>query len=287
MFLIFSHEGTLQYDVKHLLDLQYWKKGRMLGKGISSEVFQFEHLSSRQQIAAKTVKFDPNEGAKAIKAMHMLKNEIRNLQSLHHDRIIKYFGYYEDKADFVTYLCLEYMARGSIRSCLDSGERLDNKTVKRFTRQILEGIIYLHGKSIVHRDVKGANILIDDKNDIKLADFGLSKELTSLTHGGRTEGVGTYRWMAPEVAKGEDHGVAADIWSVGCTVVEMITTKAPWPDKTKTAVIIALSNKDYPTYELPESDKDAEEFLRQCFVANHRNRPSAEQLLKANYCMAM
>ena len=267
-----------------MFDTQHWKKLSKLGKGAYGEVYLYEQVHSKVQIAVKAVKFDPDD----CRAMGILQSEIKTHQLISHHRIVQYYGYYVDDTDYVVYICLEYVPRGSIRSYLESNRRLKNDTVKKYTRQILEGVAYLHGKAIVHRDIKGANVLIDEKDDVKLADFGMSKELHSLTSGGKTGGKGTIRWMAPEVANDENHGIAADIWSVGCTVVEMITAKKPWANLTNAGAIVKqLNKKQFPPYELSEPYKDAGEFLGQCFIIDHRARPSAESLLRMEYCAAL
>merc|ERR1712061_670528 len=104
--------------------------------------------------------------------------------------------------------------------------------VRKYTRQILEGLDFLHQERIVHRDVKGANILIDAEGDAKLADFGACRELEALQStvtGGMRSIQGSVYWMAPEVMKFKA-GRRSDIWSLGCTVIEMITAESPWPN---------------------------------------------------------
>jgi mitogen-activated protein kinase kinase kinase len=135
--------------------------------------------------------------------------------------------------------------------------------VKRFVRQILTGLEYLHARDIIHRDIKGANILVDNKGGIKISDFGISKKVESskltidkqrarlitdlLNPAGRGAQnrqslQGSVFWMAPEVVKQTGHSSKADIWSVGCLVVEMLTGSHPWPDLNQLQAMYQVSS---------------------------------------------
>ena len=126
------------------------------------------------------------------------------------------------------------MPGGSIASLLQRFGAFAEKLVAVYTRQILEGLHYLHTHHIMHRDIKGANILVDNAGCVKLADFGASRRLADLVtmESGCKSVKGTPYWMAPEVIKQTGHGRQADIWSVACTVIEMATAKPPWSDFT-------------------------------------------------------
>lgn len=116
---------------------------------------------------------------------------------------------------------------------------------------MLEGLTYLHGKGIIHRDLKCANVLVDNKGTIKLSDFGASKQLvednmTQTTGFGARSFVGSPYWIAPEVIKRTGHGKPADIWSLGCCVVEMLTSKPPWSEFGNDAAVVfdKIANTD-------------------------------------------
>lgn len=151
------------------------------------------------------------------------------LKTLDHPNIVKY--YYTDISsdgqgvDIV----LEFVPGGSIRSLLDKFAAFDERLVKIYTRQMLEGLKYLHINGIVHRDLKCANVLVDNMGVIKLSDFGASKRIVQdynneLDEGSLSKSVkGSPYWMAPEVIKRTGHAKPADIWSLGCCVLEMLT----------------------------------------------------------------
>ena len=273
--------------MEHLLNPSYWKKGALLGRGAFSDVYLFTHIRTQHNVAVKQVKLDPCD-KNVRKDMRALTNEINQLKMLSHDRIVSYFGSHEDNQNFIMYVCLEYMLNGSLYNVVQQSGPLNLYTTIKYTRQILEGVVYLHQQHIIHRDIKGQNILLDQLNNIKLADFGLSKYLETLTstHGARTAEVGTTKWMAPEIVTGREYGLNADIWSVGCTVVEMLTGYPPWPKLSNNVTVIKVSRGEYPIYDLGLANQccEAEEFLRQCFQMDPSKRSSAKILLTANFC---
>ena len=267
----------MQNDVKYLRDSSRWNKNGLLGRG-KFEVYSYTHVETKSKIAVKEVKFKP--GDKQISSdVKIMQNEIEILRKLSHHRIITYFGADLDDSTCIISICMEYMPGGSLSDRLQDNP-LDLETTIMYTLQLLEGVIYLHNERIVHRDIKGSNILIDDTNNIKLADFGISKCLTNLSSisGAKTNDIGTTKWMAPEVIKENAYGFKVDIWSVGCTVVEMLTSKPPWHGLNSTQTIIAQSKETYPIYTLPAFASNVEHFLQQCFKKNPMERPTAENL---------
>jgi mitogen-activated protein kinase kinase kinase len=156
---------------------------------------------------------------------------------------------------------LEYVPGGSVTALLRNYGAFEETLVKNFVRQILEGLNYLHERDIIHRDIKGANILVDNKGGIKISDFGISKKVEDSTYnfkpilspysdvvidlltGNRVHRPslqGSVFWMAPEVVKQSGHTRKADIWSVGCLVVEMLTGEHPWAQLTQMQAIFKV-----------------------------------------------
>ncbi|XP_036176181.1 mitogen-activated protein kinase kinase kinase 2 isoform X2 [Myotis myotis] len=172
-------------------------------------------------------------------------------------------------------------SKGSIKDQLKAYGALTENVTRKYTRQILEGVFYLHSNMIVHRDIKGANILRDSTGNVKLGDFGASKRLQTicLSGTGMKSVTGTPYWMSPEVISGEGYGRKADIWSVGCTVVEMLTEKPPWAEYEAMAAIFKIATQ--PTNpKLPAHVSDyTRDFLQRIFT-EAKLRPSAEELLR-------
>uniref|UniRef100_A0A670ZP50 Mitogen-activated protein kinase kinase kinase 3 n=1 Tax=Pseudonaja textilis TaxID=8673 RepID=A0A670ZP50_PSETE len=175
-------------------------------------------------------------------------------------------------------------SKGSVKDQLKAYGALTENVTRKYTRQILEGVCYLHSNMIVHRDIKGANILRDSVGNVKLGDFGASKRLQTICMSGTgiRSVTGTPYWMSPEVISGEGYGRKADIWSLACTVVEMLTEKPPWAEYEAMAAIFKIAtqptNPQLPTH-ISEPCRD---FLRQIFV-EARRRPSAEELLQHHF----
>merc|ERR1711972_1143011 len=192
-------------------------------------------MVSGRFMAVKKIPLDLSLNPKAAeKEINSLLLEINTLKRLKHPRIVRYHGCIrQDREDDPALLIfLEFMPSGSIKAVLDKFGAYGWGLVRKYTRQILEGLDFLHQEKIVHRDVKGANILIDAAGDAKLADFGACREIEALTStvtGGMKSIHGSIFWMAPEVMKYKA-GRRSDIWSLGCTVIEMITAEPPWPN---------------------------------------------------------
>jgi serine/threonine protein kinase len=210
------------------------------------------------------------------------------MKVLKHKNIVQYLGSDYDLNDKILNIFLEYVPGGSLSSLCKKFNPLHLNTVKKFTKQILEGLAYLHASGTIHRDIKGDNILVDNDGIVKLADFGCAKkldELCSKTHGCNTM-VGTPYWMAPEVITREvGYGFKADIWSVGCTVIEMLTGKPPWPEfESMWAAIYHIANSEGPPTNMPEDiDPLCKDFLSNCFIRDVSLRPDAAMLLKHNF----
>ncbi|KAH7290373.1 hypothetical protein KP509_30G045300 [Ceratopteris richardii] len=174
---------------------------------------------------------------------------------------------------------------------IQSGGHLGESLVRHYTRCIVRGLHYLHGNGIVHCDIKGQNILIGSTG-VKIADFGAAKRMKPSDDNrgtGQSGFKGTPLWMAPEVVQGLEQGFAADIWSLGCTVVEMIQGRPPWgrniTDMAAALYKLGCSEEDPP---LPQSIwDDARDFLLHCLQRNPKDRWTASQLLQHPFLRAM
>ena len=256
-----------------------------MGSGAHGKVYQGLDIYTGQLLAIKSIQFSmqPEELKKEILS---IKNEIKMLKGLHHPNIVKY--YYTDMSEDGkgVDIFLEFVPGGSIRQLLDKYQAFDERLVKVYTRQMLEGLKYLHENGIIHRDLKCANVLVDNMGIIKLSDFGASKRIIDEKSNGKGELenrsiIGSPYWMAPEVIRKTGYGKPADIWSLGCCVLEMLTAKPPWSDRGKDAKtimdIISASGKP-PKYPSNIS-QECVQFLNYCFDQDQTMRPTAEELL--------
>ncbi|KAL6455927.1 hypothetical protein MHYP_G00357780 [Metynnis hypsauchen] len=257
-----------------------WRLGKLLGQGAFGRVFLCYDADTARELAVKQVQFDP-DSPETSKEVSALECEIQLLKNLCHERIVQYYGCLRDTHERTLSIFMEYMPGGSIKDQLKSYGALTENVTRKYTRQILEGVCYLHSNMIVHRDVKGANILRDSAGNIKLGDFGASRRLQTicLSGTGIKSVTGTPYWMSPEVISGEGYGRKADIWSVGCTVVEMLTQRPPWAEFEAMAAIFKIATQ--PTNPaLPAHVSDhCRDFLKRIFVET-KQRPAAEELLR-------
>ncbi|XP_075653696.1 mitogen-activated protein kinase kinase kinase 5-like isoform X2 [Castanea sativa] len=199
-----------------------------------------------------------------------------------HPNIVQYYGSKIVDSWFRIYL--EYVPGGSIKKYTEDNGAIPESDVRWFTTHILSGLDYLHSKNIVHRDIKGANLLIDSSGVVRLADFGTAKCLALHADPAKLYFIGTAHWTAPELVQGlepssPDAVLAVDIWSVGCTVLEMLTGRLPWGDLEPVAIIYRLGKGMTPP--IPETlSLVGKEFLSLCLKINPADRPFAASLLE-------
>uniref|UniRef100_A0A2I3TBI7 mitogen-activated protein kinase kinase kinase n=1 Tax=Pan troglodytes TaxID=9598 RepID=A0A2I3TBI7_PANTR len=264
-----------------------WRRGKLLGQGAFGRVYLCYDVDTGRELASKQVQFDP-DSPETSKEVSALECEIQLLKNLQHERIVQYYGCLRDRAEKTLTIFMEYMPGGSVKDQLKAYGALTESVTRKYTRQILEGMSYLHSNMIVHRDIKGANILRDSAGNVKLGDFGASKRLQTICMSGTgmRSVTGTPYWMSPEVISGEGYGRKADVWSLGCTVVEMLTEKPPWAEYEAMAAIFKIATQ--PTNpQLPSHiSEHGRDFLRRIFV-EARQRPSAEELLTHHFAQLM
>lgn len=253
-----------------------WKLGEVLGHGAYGRVCLGLNLESGQLMAVKQVSLD----AHVLEDMHRLENlerEVDLLCSLTYRHIVKYLGMQRDEDTLNIFL--EYVPGGSIATLVQKFGAFSESLCRNYTEQILKGLHYLHRYRVVHRDIKGGNILVDINGMCKLADFGASSRLADLSdESPRVHG--TPYWMAPEVIRQEGHGRKVDIWSLGCTVIEMLTGKPPWSELNTHAAILyhIASTEEAPT--LPDAlSPIARDFILKCLRRDPKQRPTAIDLL--------
>lgn len=261
-----------------------WIKGALIGAGSFGKVYLGMDAVNGLLMAVKQVELPrgsaPNEERKK-NMLSALEREIDLLKDLSHPNIVQYL--YSSVDDDFLNIFLEYVPGGSVTALLRSYGAFEEPLVKNFVRQILQGLNYLHERDIIHRDIKGANILVDNKGGIKISDFGISKKVDgNLLTGKRMNRPslqGSVFWMAPEVVKQTAHTSAADIWSVGCLVVEMLTGEHPWAQLTQMQAIFKIGQSAKPAIP-SDISSEAQDFLTKTFDLNHSARPSAGELLQ-------
>ncbi|KAJ3246642.1 hypothetical protein HK104_007860, partial [Borealophlyctis nickersoniae] len=207
-----------------------------------------------------------------------LRREIELLKELEHVHIVQYLGFEITSSHFNVFL--SYISGGSVASCLARCGQFDESLAKALNVQILDGLLYLHEKGIIHRDIKGANILVDSDGVVKISDFGISKKneyQRAYQRVTRMSMQGSIPWMAPEVARGKGYSAKVDVWSLGCLVLEMLTGLHPW-HKVRGNVIYLLGTGNAPPVP-PTLSPTAREFIALCFTIDPEKRPTVKELL--------
>lgn len=283
-----------------------WIKGDVIGEGTFGKVYKGLNQSTGELLAIK--QFYLADGSE--EEVDDLQKEIAVMWELDHEHIVRYLG--TSKTDRFLYIILEYVTGGSIASMLAQYGPFTESLIRRFSLHILSGMQYLHSQGIIHRDIKGANILVTDAGIAKLADFGCSKRLAGLCTTSLEESMhimrGSVPWMAPEVIKQAGYGRSSDIWSFGATLIEMgtfvaiaiaiaivvaslvlfclclayvATGKPPWSEYTNnlaTLFHVATSNQPPPTPS--HLSAQCRSFLESCVRIDPDQRATAASLLQ-------
>ncbi|CAN7116412.1 unnamed protein product [Brassica rapa subsp. narinosa] len=251
-----------------------WLKGDLLGRGSFGSVY--EGISGDGDFFAVKEVSLIDQGSQAQECIQQLEREIALLSQLQHQNIVRYRGTAKDGSNL--YIFLELVSQGSLLK-LYQKYPLRDSVVSTYTRQILDGLKYLHGEGFIHRDIKCANILVDASGAVKLADFGLAKvsKLNDIK-----SSKGTPFWMAPEVInlkRSDGYGSSADIWSLGCTVLELLTRKIPYCDlENPYQALFRIGKGELP--DIPDTlSLDARDFIIKCLRVNPEERPTAAELL--------
>ncbi|CAG8436424.1 2710_t:CDS:2 [Ambispora gerdemannii] len=247
---------------KHKLQL-----GDCLGRGAFGSVYHAINWENGEAFAVKQVKLSNIPESE-------LDREIELLSILNHDNIVKYIGF--EKTNESLYIILEYCENGSLHTICRKFGKFPEHLVAVYIGQVLDGLLYLHEQGVIHRDIKGANILTTKNGQVKLADFGVATKTNALND---FAVVGSPYWMAPEVIELSGATTASDIWSVGCVVIELLEGKPPYSHLDPMPALFRIVQDEHPP--LPESASPAvKNFLMQCFQKDANLRVSAKKLLK-------
>uniref|UniRef100_A0A8C1JT13 non-specific serine/threonine protein kinase n=1 Tax=Cyprinus carpio TaxID=7962 RepID=A0A8C1JT13_CYPCA len=210
-----------------------------VGGGTYGEVYKARNKQNGEFAAIKIIKMEPEDDFSVI------QQEIVMVKSCKHRNIVAYHGSYIRMNKL--WICMEYCGGGSLQDIYHVTGPLSEQQIAYVCREMLQGLDYLHGQKKIHRDIKGANILLNDHGEVKLADFGISAQITA-TFARRMSFIGTPYWMAPEVAAVEIKGgynELCDIWSVGITAIELAELQPPLFDVHPLRVLFLMSKSVY------------------------------------------
>ncbi|KAM0751736.1 kinase-like protein, partial [Meredithblackwellia eburnea MCA 4105] len=267
-----------------------WIKGEMIGRGSYGKVYIAFNVTAGEAIAVKQVELPRTASDKEDKRLQgmvaSLKAEIELLKDLSHDNIVEYLGM-EETPEYLS-IFLEYVPGGSVGRIIRTHGKFPEDVIKHFTFQILTGLRYLHNLGILHRDLKGDNILCDQDGVCKISDFGTSKKSQDIYNNDVNMSMqGSIFWMAPEVIQNESRGYSAkaDIWSLGCLCLEMFAGRRPWDQNEILATMFKLgAEKRAPPVpdDVILSDL-AKAFFNACFQGDPDLRPRADQLMRHRF----
>ncbi|XP_043930876.1 mitogen-activated protein kinase kinase kinase 19 [Protopterus annectens] len=285
------HAGSVT-DVENGLDTEDYvswiKENNILGKGAYGTVY-CGLTNHGELIAVKQVPLDMSDQATAEKEYKKLQEEVDLLKTLKHENIVHFLG--TSLESNIISIFMEYIPGGSIANLINRFGPLKEKVFCEYTKQILKGVKYLHDNNVVHRDIKGNNIMVMPPDTLKLIDFGCAKRLLCTSKTEAEMGIlksmhGTPYWMAPEVINGTGHGRKSDIWSIGCTVFEMATGKPPLAHMNRMAAMFHIgSHKDLMPSLPDHCSEHARDFVQLCLTSDQRERPSAKQLLQHHFIL--
>ncbi|KAI0322777.1 hypothetical protein OF83DRAFT_1048659 [Amylostereum chailletii] len=248
----------------------HFQLGNCIGRGQFGSVYRALNLNTGQMVAVKRIGL---EGLKEDEVTQLMR-EVDLVKSLSHPSIVKYEGMARD--DNTLSIVLEYAENGSLGQTLKAFGKLNERLVASYVVKILEGLDYLHQSDVVHCDLKAANILTTKNGNVKLSDFGVSLNLRAMEREIK-DVAGTPNWMAPEVIELKGASTKSDIWSLACTVIELLTGRPPYGDIAN--IMFRIVEDDMPP--LPETCSDPlKDFLTRCFNKDPSLRPNAETLFE-------
>ena len=310
---------------------QRWIVGELIGRGAFASVYAARDAKTGEHVAIKRIRTTTagdgeapaaagsaaaNAAELKQRALRQLAKEVELLRTFSHPHIVRYLGTQRSSKEF--YIVMERVRGGSVTQWLHDG-CFSEAVALRFAGQMFRGLAYLHSKGVIHRDIKGANLLVDGvaspppppppssadapggdapadaaarmdllaSGRVKIADFGSAR---LLQHGATLEESvstmhGTTYWMAPEVVRGDQYGRRCDVWSGGCVLLEMLTGKPPWHTKltaagmNQFAAMFHIASSGEPPPMEDVANEQVRELLLRCFVRDAQKRPSAADLL--------
>ncbi|KYQ96897.1 protein serine/threonine kinase [Tieghemostelium lacteum] len=252
--------------------LHYYTLFEKLGEGSYGSVWKAIDNSTGAQVAIKKVAIEND--------LEDMKREINFMKQCQSPYIVTYHASF--KKDNEVWIVMEFCGAGSVCDAMKiTNKTLTEDQISVVSRDVLQGLAYLHSVRKIHRDIKAGNILMNLNGESKLADFGVSSQLDTMAK--RQTVIGTPFWMAPEVIQEVGYDYKADIWSFGITCIEMAESKPPLFNVHPMRVIFMIPNPSRPPPKLSEPEKwssDFNDFIAKCLTRKPELRPSAEELLK-------
>ncbi|KAG7211833.1 hypothetical protein KM043_011058 [Ampulex compressa] len=264
-----------------------WQRGIKIGQGRFGKVYTIVNNQTGELLAMKEVQLQPGDH----RAIRRVAEELQIFEGIQHRHLVRYYGLEIHREEMLIFM--EFCAEGTLESLVaGTGNGLPESLVRKYTHQLVLAVAALHSHGIVHRDIKTANIfLTDEGNCLKLGDFGSAVQIKAhTTMPGELQGfVGTQAYMAPEVfmkSESGGHGRAADIWSVGCCVIEMASGRRPWSDyDSNYQIMFKVGMGETPM--LPRNlSAEGIDLIKKCLQHDSKKRSTASTLLTLPFAQA-
>ncbi|ODQ62188.1 hypothetical protein WICANDRAFT_25841, partial [Wickerhamomyces anomalus NRRL Y-366-8] len=244
-----------------------------IGKGGFGVVYKALDKVTKCPVAIKQIDLESTDD------IDSLQKEIKILSQCKLKQITQYFGCFVK--GYKLWIIMELLDGGSCLDMLVAGP-IREKCIAVLFKELLIALDYLHSNGKIHRDIKAANILLNSQGDVKIADFGVSTQLSN-NLSRRNTFVGSPYWMSPEVILEEEYNFKADIWSLGITALELATGKPPLSNIPPMKALFKIPENDPPILEGQEFSQDFKQFVALCLQKSPQNRPSAKRLMKTKF----